>query len=275
MKTFCSRYLLFVALLFSGILYSNEFKTKKWLAQKEWSQFVKLLGVYQTRSPGAFVPIEWVPVSALDETELKNLVGTFVKKSLQISKEKQEDLELLSLQANEQFRQLVAKAKALPTAENILLANLDPQFRKSLTPLDEVFKGSELGRKIAKDLAKYPEYEVSKVTADTKQKKLVYWARKRSEYNNDFFNVPAQPFYILEVHDSANSAQGELILKGRFVDSAKGLTEDLKFSKTFLKGSFFGSASGQDSILGPLPKTNRVFVDESGVSHFAGDGHKH
>jgi hypothetical protein len=254
---------------------------KSLVNRSEWREFVAVLNVYQKMSPGAFPPVEWTPFSSLDFTALEKLVLQTAKERREIlaksNQTRQQKLELeqkLSLKTNSDLYGLMKKASALPAAENTILKSLDPASRVALTPLDELFKNTEMGQKISKDLAQRPQTEVQVVQGDPKKQELVFLGRKRSEYYNEFFEAPLTPVYKVQVQKVGNS-KDEIRIRAQFLDTGEVAPPDMNYRRAFLKGSFFGSDLETRFLMGTMPKGNQVFVDETGTQHFSGDGHNH
>jgi hypothetical protein len=251
------------------------------LLKSEWQDFVKTLQIYQKKSQGAFVPLEWIQWHKFEIKSLESLIMGVSKDLRQIqnneklsSSEKTEKLVMLSLAANENLRKLYQLTKSKYGAANFVLAGLKDEQRIALTPLDEVFKKTEIGQKISKDLEKRKEIETQVVEIDPVEKKITYFGRPRSDLYNDFFEAPLKPFYQVEVQDSS-SGNGEIRVRSRFLDTQELSPPDLKYRAAFLRGSFFKSDYDNRYFMGQKPKGGEVFVDESGAQHFSGDGHKH
>jgi hypothetical protein len=166
-------------------------------------------------------------------------------------------------------RQTYEKLEALLTEHKTLsvrggtrscLQAIPEYARYALTPLDPLFLASELGQKIKQDLDKVGAVEVFKL--DTESRRL------------QFLNADGREIYRIQVSDvSSNEAQKRIIGQS-FVRGSRAELNAL-IRPSLLNGSFWNPRQMDRNPLGVYVSPQERWVDESGVTHFHGDGHDH
>jgi hypothetical protein len=245
-------------------------------ANKDWPTYVDCIVHIQKKHPNLFRPLETIRIDQLPTTDLVQQVEHFSKlwrthaKDLRFRHQIEESRDKVSEEANRQLRSLVAKIEAqkgkpaLQGSTLKIVKSIPEESRLAMTPLDDLFqKSTEVGKKIASDSRVGEQGGYDSYLVDDKNRSIVF---KRSQDNN-------QLDYRLKVVDAF--ATGRLRLRGLLGSLPDPVGADISVETANMRGSFFNPSSNDVYPFGKYPRGKDLWVDERGVQHFSGDGHKH
>lgn len=249
------------------------------LQGRTWKLYVEAIYYYQAKYPRVYRPLEWIRLDRLPETEFLAQVEKFggawdsLEKS-RASRERETTQLQVSQSAN---RSLETLWRSLPSPPDrslgtfkALLAAIPPGRRLALTPLDPAFLSSALGQKIKKELAQKTELSPLAITLDEKSRNLNFEGLPPAWLDRP---VAPRTFYRLSWEEGAEP--GSYRFQSHFSSEAARAGPDLQAQKTLFRGTLFNEKDTSRFPFGKIPQGSDLWVDETGSSHFAGDGHNH
>ncbi|MEO5668884.1 MAG: hypothetical protein ABIR96_12560 [Bdellovibrionota bacterium] len=237
-------------------------------AQAQWSSYLVSLGDYQKSYPGLFTPLDLVRWDKLPDEWLKTQIRKhglawqhLEAKTLEFKERRSERL-ALSRRANQELfdaeKALEKQRRLWMGATRAQLDTLKPEDRFSLTPLDEAFQRSDLGKQLSQRFGGKNPGMITGFLVDPANKTLIIETGE-----NDYFKT---------VFDDSNATALHV---RAFWGRDERLGTDVTMLKENFRGFLLNPQSGERLPLGPYPAKANLWVDERGTSHFKGDGHKH
>lgn len=262
------RYLL-KALCFMFCVYSNTYASethKDLLKTATFKAYLESLLWFQNKNPGVYTPPEFIRFDLIEYRLLWAEINRGSKPWIDLKNKKLgtdktlQEQRRISVENNERLWKILQSAtksqKPLYGSTQFYIDLVPLSHRIALTPFDSLFKQSDLGRKIFSDLKESPE----SFLIQTEKKKIIFTS-----------NTKSYEVSILSKPDSK-----DLIFKTKQANNQSPIGSDLKMNKNYLRGSLFGSEKWNDLSsfpFGTLPKQKETWLDESGKTHFGGDGH--
>ncbi len=236
--------------------------------------YVQSLRYYQQKHPLAFPPLELLRIDLISENDFVKQAQKYAQdwknqQSKRATPQRDQDMLNLSREANESLESLFRKANIGSSAKlgslKMLIDKLGESTRVALTPLDPMFKTSEVGNKIYKELSKLSGVELQGVFYDMKKYELRFDGKKDGRAQTILF--------VRAIQDSNNPS----IVKVRtyIKTPTEALGPDLTFRSDYFSGTFLNTKDKSDLPFGKFPTASKRWMDESGNSHFEGDGHNH
>jgi len=252
------------------------------LETPEWKSFVVSLAPCRKERAKDFFPLE---LMRLDEVSIDDLVkivrthgGIWMRRSEEFASGlERQILQLkLSCAANTALQEFFVNAqseakKSLKGSTVALLKSLPEGQRSALSLLDAVFfASSDVGKKVLADLKTHPELNLQAFSYDEKQGIVTFEGTPGAWAN---LNLPPRPYYELKFQNQAGDKNWKF--RGTFLGDPTPISADIVQSKENYRGSVFNPASNTFLPFGEVPSTKQIFKDETGLSHYAGDGHNH
>jgi hypothetical protein len=243
-----------------------------------WKSYILSLSSYQKAYPGLYPPLDLVRWDRIPSEWLKPQVrkhGTIWERSeakdLNFDDRRTERIALSRRSNQELFEKLNAMEKAgtlwVGSTRN-LLDTFSKDERIALTPLDEAFQTSELGKILFQRLRGKSSELLSGFLVDPKASRMILEIGDSAA--PDSTSVPAKYFKV----DFDLSDKAEVRLRPSFGRDER-LGSDIAQRKENFRGYLLNAESNERLPLGPYPASQNRWVDERGISHFHGDGHKH
>jgi len=253
----------------------------KFLKSPHWNNFVQLVFHCHQSYPALYTPIEWIRLDLLPENELSQLMTTHSDIYSQLKKQKfspqsAEEIKKKSCAAAEELKKLIKKTETqlktnLLGSHKMILETLPEKLRLAITPLDQIFlTSSEMGKKISTDFSQksLPPSQTIQVDIDTR---IITFKSEQPAYRENEA-LPVAEFYRIKLHDQSES---KILIRAFMTTPTNILGKDLLISRDQLSGFLFEATKQSDFPLGVFPSSKQTWVDESGNSHFQGDGHNH
>lgn len=250
------------------------------LVSPSWKTYLQALVPCQRSYENVYFPLEWVRVDLLDLKVFRSHVREAVVKWESLgqkyrSRELLEKQRSVSCDINRALKGLVdkrakeKKISLLGTSAEVL-RSIPGELRLALTPVDALFLNThEVGKKIAADLKTMPQMNLESVTVDSKNKIFIFEGKPAAWLH---LKIPSKKYYKLE---SLRSDNGVWSFRGRGIDKGTLVGADVKIREDRLIGGIFNQKNMERYPLGYYPRDQNLWVDESGFSHFHGDGHQH
>ena len=246
----------------------------------EWAPFTDCLSFYQKRYPKVYVPVEFLRLDRLPAHAIEKMVADYGTRwkafnASRMSSGSEEARLKLSREANSELDGLRRTAERAGRRNFIgssraVVSNMPPSSRIGLTFFDALFESSEVGKKIAADLRTKSEFGFMAYTVNRERKQIIFEGLPAAWVNTP---MEPRPFYVLELGEQSG---GDILkLRGVFKGSVEPASPDLRVRRTNLRGTLFNDQDSSQLPLGRMPAAKDVTIDESGHSHFSGDGHNH
>jgi len=245
----------------------------------EWPVYLKALHYYRKDYPGVYPAPELVRWDHLPMKPLGQQVETVTKywRALEIrptSPDVQSDQLTLSRNANQALYELLREArKANPQASTqgstrLFVDKVPADLRTALTPLDPSFQNTPFGKSLAPALG---GGEIVSFSIDEGARRVVLETRGAAAARPSAAGGPES--IVLVLPDT--KASGEALLRTVAADGTP-LGAGVKYRPSEFKGRLLNPRDTSNPYpLGALPKPSETWTDESGSTHFGGDGCKH
>jgi hypothetical protein len=271
MRWFRNDVVLAVGTLVSAWVWAQEKNPNSVCQDPSWPEYVAILGYYNQQIPQVYTPPEWIAFDKLETAAFKKHSQeairawkavpshqgekVFREARLRVARDTYEALESLLKAAKIQTLRRGAKGCLHSTPES---------SRVAVTPVDALFLGTELGQIIKQDLDRLPPTEFFELSS----------AGTSSRPSLVFRDTADKEIYRVRVSrapgtDEQMRLRGESRLPG-FESKLNKLIRPSLFS-----GSFWTPEKLDRNPLGIYVRQSERWVDESGVTHFQGDGHDH
>ena len=241
------------------------------IGQKKFQKYLSFLLIYQDYHPESFFPPDLINWNTFPPNELIEEINRSLKiYSELLQKKKSEDIQIAeSRAANQRLLRLVGpkflKSEILGSQEQSVQA-MAPQTRRALTPCDDIFFVSVIGKKLRQEMGDLSKRIIQfKINSDESMLRFTAIEKGVDEY----FAKP-QYFYLKKIRSKGKKLTLRL-LKGR---DKERLGPDLTIEMDHTVGSFFNDKTNSRSIFGRLPVGDQIFTQD-GQQHFSGDGHFH
>jgi hypothetical protein len=251
----------------------------------EWPTYMQALHHYVKLYPGSFTPPEFVRFDKLPLDELSAQVLLYAPRwtrlrdanagstptalaEAQLVTSRDANQALLGLL---QARRASDPAATLPGSTRLILDRIPEEQRLGLTPLDEVFKSSELGKKLFAQIeARFGPFHPAAFLVDEKQRRLLLETDPgRGPSAPD--GGPALIQFLFQTSPDGRQTQVSTLL---------GTNETIGNAVGYRNSEFKGGLlNPKDTLsrfpLGPFPTSSNRWMDEGKTTHFSGDGHNH
>jgi hypothetical protein len=249
----------------------------------EWPSYMQALHHFQKLYPGSFTPPELIRFDKLPLPELSEQVARYTPRWTRLRGanpgstpgELAEAQLTVSREANQallgllQARRSSDPSAALPGSTRLIIDRIPEEQRMGLTPIDEVFKTTELGKQIFSQIeARFGPFHPSAFVVDEKGRRIFL--------ETDPGRGPTAPdggsgTIQLQFLPSADGKQTQI--KTLFGNEAIGT--DVRYRNSEFKGNLLNPKDTLSRLpLGPFPASSQRWMNE-GTTHFSGDGHNH
>ncbi|MEO5668697.1 MAG: hypothetical protein ABIR96_11615 [Bdellovibrionota bacterium] len=253
------------------------------LNSAEWKSFVIALAPCRKDQPKAFFPLELMRLDEVSADALTKMVRQhatqWVRKSEEFGSgpERQRSQLKLSCDANRALQEFFVNAQksadhSLKGSTISLLRSLPENQRNALSLLDGVFfTSSDVGKKVLSDLKKHPELNLQAFSYD-EGKGVVSFEGSPGAWGN--LNISPRPYYELKFKNYQSDSTWKF--RGIFTGDPTPVSADIVQNKENYRGSVFNPGSNSPNLpFGAFPSGKQMFKDETGLSHYQGDGHNH
>lgn len=241
------------------------------LNHPQWKNYVHSLLAYQKLFPGIYTPIDLIRWDKIPEDWLfsqirkHGLLWERLKSKTLSMNDRRTEQTVLSRNANEElYRKILELEKSQKGffwmgSTRFVLDSLDESERVSLTPLDPVFQKSDLGSQIYSRIKlKENAATLSGFLIDKKSQRMIFESADSGYYKVEFHEAPTPQELLIRTYFGKNERLGS----------------DIKIRKENFRGYLFNTSSNEPLPMGPLPLKKNQWVDESGRTHYSGDGHQ-
>jgi hypothetical protein len=245
----------------------------------QWKNYLLSLSAYQKAFPGLYPPLDLVRWDRIPLDWLKPQVRKHgliweraESRDLNFDDRRTERVALSRKSNQELFEKLSALQKQGTLwvgSTRTLLDSFSSEERLALTPLDEAFQQSELGKLLFDRFRSKSSELLSGFLVDPKAQRLILEIGE-SNSDGESGSVPSQYFKV--EFDLSNKA--EVRIRPSFGRDER-LGSDISQRKENFRGYLLNAESNERLPLGPYPARQNRWVDERGTAHFHGDGHKH
>lgn len=245
---------------------------------EHWHPYVQSIAYFQKRYTGAFPPLELIRLDRLPQKEFSQQVHKYGAEWVDLDKKKfgaqlEAEKLFLSKHANTDLYELVHKLMkegkvALRGSSTEILAAIPAEDRLALSPLDPVFKNSELGKKLNADTKKY---EVQGFSIDDQAKQLTF--ELNSAPSSGQPGPASASSYQLSFKDIPDTDQ--LRARGSLNGNPQPAGPDINVPRSNLRGTFFSASDPSPFPFGNYPQASDIFLGENNTQHYQGDGHDH
>lgn len=247
-------------------------------ALPQWKSYLLSLSAYQKAYPGLYPPLDLV---RWDRIPLEWLKAQVRKHGLTWERAEAKELNFddrrieriaLSRKSNQElFEKLKSMEKEgtlwVGSTRN-LLDTFAKEDRLALTPLDEAFQTSELGKLLFERFRSKSSELISGFLVDPKAQRVIL---EIGESDSPETKSETTKYFKIEF-DLTNKS--EVRLRPSYGRNER-LGSDISQRKENFRGYLLNAESNERLPLGPYPASQNRWVDERGTSHFHGDGHKH
>ena len=244
------------------------------IAHPQWKSYLTNIRSYQSAYPGIYTPPDLVRWDKLPAEWLK----THIRKNGLIwerseakplpFEDRRTERVVISRKANQELYEALQALEKQGTlwvgSTRALLDSFNIDDRISLTPLDEAFQKSELGRELFKRFAEKSSSALTGFLVDPKAKRMIL---ELGESSSD----TTPPYFKVEFLPQSAAELRVRPLIGR----EERLGADIIVRQENFRSYLLNNESIEKLPLGPYPSKGNQWLDERGTSHFKGDGHKH
>lgn len=257
-------------LIWGLLLVSNLVFAENFTKHPKWPAYVNVISFYHRFFPNVYQALELMPLNQIPEDSLLSEIvsstqewESFSSKKRGTLADRQKEIQI-SRNANERLALLLQNNKSIISIKSVV-ESIKKEQRVALTPLDELFWNSVIGKKAKSDLEKIKSSpnQVKQIKINSAKGSLEY---QLSDNTKDRYRIR-----VLEKAENVLRVKGEA---SKVRAPASDLDKDAELKVYDLKGAFYQRK--EDKLpFGPFPAPQDLYLSEDGVSHFKGDGHKH
>ncbi len=248
-------------------------------ALPEWKSYLLSLSAYQKAFPGLYPPLDLVRWDRIPFEWLKPQVRKHGRiwaraeaKDLNFDDRRTERVAISRKSNQELFEKLSSMGKEGTLwvgTTRTLLDTFSKDERLALTPLDEAFQQSELGKLLFERFRGKSSELPSGFLVDPKAHRLIL---EIGESGQEEEANPAAKKYFKVDFDLSDKVMVQI--RPSFGRDER-LGSDISQRKENFRGYLLNADSSERLPLGPYPASQNRWIDEGGTAHFHGDGHKH
>lgn len=272
-------FIFFIHLFSSNLKAQDQASTTPIWKTKKWPTYVSAIRHYQKKFPALYRPLELLPIHKLPQSSFNNHVHQTITRwedavNLRAHEEILKYKKQVSKAANKELKELLHQYNLLnPNVFHIrkeIVESIPQESRIAMSPYDLSFlNAGELGKKIKKDLNSLQWVEADEAKINLLKRNVVFFGSLKTPFQK---TPQLKPVY--ELYDVGPAGQQRLF-RGRGLINGQLIMPDILINPLYMQGTFFDPKDKSFVPLGNYIPANSLIIDEGGVGHFKGDGHKH